>query len=436
MMAVIGALFAGCSDDDAEMPANPSEPVAVKEASSDIIYEVNPRFYGTSGCLAAVSADLDRIASTGANILWVMPINEPGVENAIGSPYCVKDFKAVNPNYGTLDDVKALVNNAHAKGMKVLFDWVANHTSWDCQWITDHKDWYVQDEDGNIISPSGTNWTDVAELNYDNADMRAAMIDAMVYWIDAAGIDGYRCDHVDGVPVDFWTEAITALRAKRSDFFMLAESSDTSYFEAGFDMNYGWSFASALTNLFNGKTTPSGFFSESSNEINGLPEGKQVMRYAINHDTAAESSVNSLYGGDAAEEAAMVLAMMLDGVPMFYSAQEIDYTGTLGFFDYSTRTFDSAKNATLARLANAYKATRSQRGGELRTYQAGKAVMFVRAVGESRVLVIVNPTSSDVTVKTPIDMASLTVTDALDGSTLTVPVSVALGAYGYMIYYK
>lgn len=436
MMAVAGTLFTGCSDDEVTMPADPSEPVAVKEASNDIIYEVNPRFYGTSGCLAAVNADLDRIASTGADILWIMPVNEPGVEKSVGSPYCVKDFKAVNPKYGTLEDLKALVNNAHGKGMKVILDWIANHTSWDCSWITDHKDWYVQDAAGNIISPAGTNWTDVAELNYDNADMRAAMIEAMTYWVDAVGIDGYRFDHVDGVPVDFWVDAIDALRAKRSDLFMLAESSDPAYFAADFDMNYGWSFSSALTGLFNGKTTPEKFFSESNKEIAAIPEGKQVMRYAINHDTAAESSVNALYGGADAEEAAMVLAMMLDGTPMFYSAQEIDYSGTLSFFDYSSKTFNADKTAALSRMAKAYRATRSQRCGELRTYKAGKAVMFVRAVGDSRVLVIVNPTSSDITVKTPIDMAMSTVTDAIEGSTVELPVSVDLGAYGYSVYYK
>lgn len=436
MMAVAGTLFTGCSDDDAEMPANPTEPVAVKEASTDVIYEVNPRYYGQSGCLAAVTADLDRIAATGANVLWVMPIMEPGEVNAIGSPYCVKDFKGVNAKFGTLDDVKALVDAAHAKGMKVLFDWVANHTAWDCQWITDHKDWYTQDASGNIISPPNTNWTDVAELNYDNTEMRAAMIDAMVYWIDAAGIDGYRCDNVDGVPVDFWEEAIDALRAKRSDFYMLAESSDNNYFAAGFDMKYGWSFASALTDLFNGKASPEKFLNTSIEEINSLPEGKDVMRYAINHDTAAEKSVAALYGNDKAEEAAMVLAMMLDGTPMIYSAQEISYTGTLDFFNYSTKTFDADKNATLARLSEAYRTTQSQRGGELWTYQAGKAVMFARAAGASRVLVIVNPTSSDITVKTPIEMAMTTMTNAVDGSATTLPVAVELGAYEYLVYYK
>lgn len=436
MMAVAGTLLTGCSDDDAKMPANPTEPVAVKDASNDIIYEVNPRYYGQSNCLAAVSADLDRIAATGANVLWIMPIFEPGIQDAIGSPYCVKNFKAVNPQFGTLEEAKALVEKAHSKGMTVLFDWVANHTSWDCQWITDHKDWYTQDASGNIVSPPNTNWTDVAELNYNNAEMRAAMIDAMVYWIDAAGIDGYRCDNVDGVPVDFWKEAIDALRAKRSDFYMLAESADNNYFAAGFDMKYGWSFGPALSDLFNGKASPEKFVKTSLDEINSLPEGKKVMRYAINHDTAAEKSVAALYGNDKAEEAAMALAMMLDGTPMIYSAQEIDYTGTIDFFGYSSKTFSSEKNATLARLSEAYRATQSQRCGELWTYQAGKAVMFARALGSSRVLVIVNPTSSDITVKTPIEMAMTTMTNAIDGSVASLPVAIELGAYEYRIYYK
>lgn len=432
-MAIAGTMFAGCSD-DAEMPANPDRPVAVKEATNDIIYEVNPRFYGSENCLAKVNASLDAIRNTGANILWVMPVNDPGVLNSIGSPYCVKDFKGINARYGTMADFKSLVDNAHGKGMKVILDWVANHTAWDCPWIVDHKDWYTQDSDGNIVSPSG--WTDVAELNYDNADMRAEMLSSMSYWIDNTGIDGFRFDHVEGVPVDFWIDAIAKLRAAHPDLIMLAETSDLEYFAADFDINYGWNFGTNLTKLFNASLTPANFFSESQRDIAALPTGKKAMRYAVNHDVAAESSISSLYGSEKGVEAAYVLAMMLDGIPMIYSSQEIDdYSGTVSFFDYGAKTFNADKNAWYAKMADIYKVTQPHRCGELRTYQSGKAAMFARAVGDSRLLVIVNPTASAISVKTPIDIAGQVVVDAFSNQQISLPVSITLDGYGYAIYY-
>lgn len=435
-IAAAGTLFQGCSDDDQKMPANPDAPVAVTDATDDIIYEVNPRFYGSSDCLKAVNNDLDNIAATGANVIWLMPVNTPGQLNSVGSPYCVSDFKGVNPKFGSLDDLKNLVANAHSRGMKVILDWIANHTAWDCAWIEDHKDWYTQDGAGNIISPAGTSWTDVADLNYDNSAMRQAMIDAMTYWVTAADIDGYRCDHVDGVPVDFWTDAIKALREKKADFFMLAESSDPAYFDAGFDMNYGWNFSSKISDFFNGKINASKLIEESAKDINALPDGRRSLRYALNHDVAAEKSASALYGSDDAMMAAQVVAAMLDASPMVYSGQVVDYSGTLSFFDYSAKTFNQAKINELKAIAAAYKATRAQRCGQIINYQAGNALMFGRAVADSQVLVIVNPTNKALTVKTPIALAASSMTDALTGQSTVLPVAVELQPYDYLIYYK
>ncbi|MCD7970216.1 MAG: hypothetical protein LUF87_07675 [Alistipes sp.] len=182
---------------DIDDPENPTV-IVPEEIDRVVIYEAYPGMFGTSNTLTAISGQLDNIKSLGVNILWLMPIYEQGVYKGIGSPYCVKDYKAVNPNYGTLDDLKSLVSAAHGKGMRVILDWVANHTSWDNAWITDHPDWYTQNSDGEIISPPGFDWPDVADLNYDNADMRAAMLDAMKYWVTEADVDGYRCDYAEG----------------------------------------------------------------------------------------------------------------------------------------------------------------------------------------------------------------------------------------------
>lgn len=433
-VAMSGALLlGGCSDDDAVMPANPDKPVAVTDATSEIIYEVNPRLYGTSECFKGITAALNDIQATGTTVLWIMPINTPGELNAVGSPYCVRDYKGINPAYGTAADFQALVNQAHSMGMTVILDWIANHTSWDNAWITEHPEWYVRDAEGNV-QPTES-WADVAQLDWTNTDMQAAMIEAMVYWVDTYGIDGFRCDYADGVPNEFWATANATLKSHNVKL-MLAESSDTSKLDAGFDMIYGWNFGSSLQKLFSGKLTPTKFFEESAKEIAGVTTGKQVMRFAINHDTASESSANSLYGGAEGMEAAQVIAMMLDGTPMVYDALRLDYTGTINFFNYSTGSFNADKTARLGALAQAFAATQEQRCGQLATYQAGKAVVFSRSVGDKTVLVMVNPTGSELTVKTPISMAGVSMTDALNNAPATLPATVTLGAYGYAIYYK
>lgn len=432
-LGLVGTLFVGC-DDEATMPANPTIPVATEPGNEMVIYEANPRFFATENCLDALTARLDDIKALGTNVLWVMPINDPGVKDAIGSPYCVKDFKGINAKYGTIADFKELVDAAHAKGMKVILDWIANHTAWDCVWIDGHKDWYTQDASGNIVSPSG--WNDVAELNFDNKDMRAAMIDAMAYWVRETGIDGYRCDHVDGVPHDFWTDAIAQLRAINPDLLMLAESSDVSYFECGFDMNYGWTYASKLKDLFGGKLTPAKFFDESKKELAKLPEGKKVMRYAINHDVAAENTVASLYGSVEGELAAFVITAMLDGVPMLYSSQETPYTGTLSFFNYNVLDWNSGNAEAYKAVMAAYAQSKDVRGGALYTYENGKVVSFARVSGEHALIVMVNTTKNTATAKTPISMAGSTVTDLITGTQESLPMSVDLDGYGYRIWMK
>ncbi|MDO4320339.1 MAG: alpha-amylase family glycosyl hydrolase [Bacteroidales bacterium] len=434
----VGALaLTGCSSDDPVMPDNPViKPGDVRtDVNTMMIHETNPRMYGTDGArLTALTSQLDEIARMGCNVLWVMPVNDPGQDRAIGSPYCIRDFKAVDPHLGSMADFKALVDAAHARGMRVILDWIANHTAWDCAWIS-NTSWYETDAAGNIISPSG--WTDVAELNYDNSEMRAAMIDAMLYWIREAGIDGFRCDHVDGVPHDFWAEAITAVRAALPGALMLAESSDKAVFDDGFDMMYGWAYSSNLQKLYAGKLNAAKFVAESINELTGVPEGKLVMRYAANHDIVAENTVAQLYGNAAAIGGAYALTVMLDeGVPMFYTSQMIDYTGTKSFFNYGAETFDKSKTDALAHIASAYAATVKARAGKLKVYQTGDAVTLSRSHDGSHMLVIVNPTGKDITVKTPIEMAGLSLTDSDNGATVTVPSTITLGAYEYLIYYN
>src|SRR2546423_8521110 len=211
-----------------------------------VIYEVNLRQYTPEGTLAAFQRHLPRLKNLGVDILWLMPVQPIGKKNrkgALGSYYSIADYTAVNPELGTKADFRSLVNAAHKQGMKVILDWVPNHTSFDHTWIAAHKNWYVTRPDGTIINARDneghdTDWTDVAELNYDNADMRRAMIGDMRWWLDSTGIDGFRADVAGGVPTDFWIAARKALKSSRPDLFMLAEAEDPRI-HAAFDMTYG-----------------------------------------------------------------------------------------------------------------------------------------------------------------------------------------------------
>ncbi|MBS1563463.1 MAG: alpha-amylase, partial [Bacteroidetes bacterium] len=206
------------------------------------MYQVNIRAFSSSGDFKGVQQRLDSIGALGVNTLYLLPVYPVGQVKTVNSPYCVKDYLSVNSEFGSLDDLRTLVAEAHKRHMAVLFDWVANHTSWDNAWIA-NKSWYQQDAGGNIISPLNTGWNDVAALNYNNQDMRKAMIKAMKYWVFTANIDGFRCDAADFVPADFWKQALDSLKAISSHKLLLyAEGTAKQEFTAGFQLQYGMGF--------------------------------------------------------------------------------------------------------------------------------------------------------------------------------------------------
>jgi glycosidase len=209
------------------------------------LYEVNVRQYTSSGTFADFETHLDRLEDLGVGILWFMPIHPIGLQNrlgSLGSYYSVRDYYGVNPEFGTLDDFIALVDSIHERGMYVLMDWVGNHTSWDNSLTLTHPEWYVKDDNGNFVPPPGTNWSDVIQLDYSKQGLRDYMIDAMKFWLDTADVDGFRCDAVSFMPLDFWTTAIAELKNVKPGIFILAEDSGTQYHTAGFDMTYAWEY--------------------------------------------------------------------------------------------------------------------------------------------------------------------------------------------------
>src|SRR4030042_312847 len=182
----------------------------VPDAQDAVIYQVNMRCFSSTGNFQGVIDRLDNIEALGVNVIYLMPFYPVGTLKAFNSPYCIKDLYSVATEFGTLADLRNLVDEAHDRGMAVMIDWVANQTSWDHPWITDHPDWYLQDGDGNILQ--FRSYSDVAALDFSNTSMRAEMINAMRYWVFTANIDGFRCDVADNPPIDYWQEAITSLR--------------------------------------------------------------------------------------------------------------------------------------------------------------------------------------------------------------------------------
>lgn len=430
----IAPMLGACSSDSMEMPAGPELPVTGPEVSTSVIYQANPRFFASGGCLKALTSQLDDIADMGTDVLWVMPVQQPGVLNAIGSPYCISDFKSINSRYGDMNDFRNLVEAAHAKGMKVILDWVANHTSWDNIWITEHPEYYAKDSEGNIVQAS--TWPDVAQLDYSQESTRAAMTDAMRYWVETAGIDGFRCDYAEGVPHDYWQSVISTLRGIRADLLILAESRDKSFYDDGFDMIYDWEFAPALQGAFNGGK-PSDLFSKATETWKDVPEGKQLLRYAFNHDFAAENAIDTTYGSEGGTMGAYVLAAMLHGTPMIYSSMDAEgVTGKQSFFTYHKLNWSADRRAEFKRINNIYKTTAEVRRGELTTYNDANVAVFTRTTAEHTLLVMVNTTASEQTVKTPIVLAGEAAENLKDGGSATLGTTETIEPYGYRVYLK
>jgi alpha-amylase len=308
-----------------------------------VLYEVNVRQITPEGTFKAFSEHLPRLHDMGVDILWLMPIHPVSKKNRkgkLGSNYAVADYKAVNPEFGTMQDFKELVKKAHDLGMHLIIDWVPNHTGWDHPWITQHPEWYTRDSLGNVVDPinpetgESWGWTDVADLNYDNAEMRKAMIEAMSFWVKEADIDGFRCDVAHGVPLDFWVETNTALNGIKP-LFMLAEAEIPDLRnKGGFLADYSWKFKD-LTNAI-AKGEKKAF---DINEYLALDQAAYQHGYHIyfttNHDENSWAGTEFERLGDG-HQAFAVLCATIDGMPLIYNGQETATNKRLRFFEKDT----------------------------------------------------------------------------------------------------
>ena len=418
-----------------------SESFVTPDPADVVMYQVNPRVFAPSNSLQAVLARIDSIEDLGINMIWIMPIYPIGEEKTKNSPYSVRDYKAVAPEFGTVDDLKMLVESCHERGIGVILDWVANHTAWDNVWLKEHPDWYTHDSVGNIIYPPGTDWTDVADLNYDNKEMRAAMIDAMKFWVDSVGIDGFRCDVADQVPVDFWTEAIKTLRtaAKPRGLIMLAEGANPDNFKAGFDMNYAWDFMGAIAEVMKDKAKVNKLIESDKKEYTDLDRGKFKMRFTTNHDESTKASPVQLYGGPKASMAAFVATTMLHGGMMVYGSQEVGYPETINFFHYVPVNWNANPSMReeykkLISIYNEHPALRSS--GKVIPYDddENNILCVDRVLNNDNVLVLVNVRDTPHNINLPGMWANRTAYDLIREEEVALGNRITLQPYQYDLF--
>ncbi|WEK36991.1 MAG: alpha-amylase family glycosyl hydrolase [Candidatus Pseudobacter hemicellulosilyticus] len=443
-------LLLGCSKDS---PAPFEPPVdngpeqygtpfaRVPDPEDASIYQVNLRAFSKEANFKGVQDRLDAIRALGVNVLYLMPVFPVGTVNSVNSPYCVKDYRSVNPEFGNLDGLRSLVAAAHDRGMSVIMDWVANHTAWDHPW-TSNKSWYQQDAGGKIISPPGTGWNDVAQLNFNNADMRLAMISAMKYWVYTANIDGYRCDAADFVPAGFWKQAIDSLRAIRTHKLLLfAEGSRKDHFSSGFQLMYGMGFYYNLVNNVYGKDGPvSTIDSVNRVEYSNATASSRIVRYISNHDVNnSDGTPLELLGGQEGSVAAFVVSAYLNSVPMIYNGQEVGCPVRLNYFNSSTQVdwdLHPELKAEYKKIMDLRNNSLALRRGTLTIYPQPDVAVFLRKQEAEQVLVMVNLRRHAATAEIPAALAGSQWRLAFGGAAAMLPQQVSLPAYGYQVWKK
>ena len=387
------------------------------------IYQVHIRPHSAAGNLASVTADLDRIKSLGINVLYLMPIYPYGTDSrSSNSPYCIKDYKSVGSEYGTLSDMRNLVAAAHTKGMAVMLDIAVNGTSWDHPWTISHPEYYMRT--GTAINQLA-NFSDIAALDLNNSGLRAAMKDAMRYWVFAANIDGYRCDFANNPPLDFWTEIISNLRGITShNLLMLAEGDRLQNFQAGFDMNFGdkW-FYDALKNVAGGGPVSTRFQTTNDMEYTFATGNQQEVRWTANHDSENNSDTApfTVFKSNAGVVANFLVSGYMKGVPFLTSGQEVAFNQVIPWPYTSVKINWSNTAATpeFAKILNYRNSSAAIRRGVMTPYASDDICAFTKTLGSEKVIVMTNLRNASKTFVIPAGLAG-TYKDAYTGTTVTL----------------
>lgn len=404
------------------------EPVSNLAMEKAVIYEANIRQYSPEGTFDAFTAEIPQLKDLGVKVIWLMPIHPVSMKKRkatgdlsvedikdpeerkkyLGSYYAVSDYTAVNPDFGTKEDLDELVKTAHDNGMYVILDWVANHTGWDHKWLEEHPEYYTQNEAGEPVDPlnpetgESWGWTDVADLNYENKELWKAMTNDMKYWVKEHNIDGFRADVAGEVPTEFWDQAVKQLKEIKP-VFMLAESEEKELFHNSFDMGYNWEGHHLMNQIAQGKASVKAW-DEYMKKIDTTYQGDDyLMNFVTNHDENSWNGTVFERMGDASE-AMVALTYTIPGVPLIYSGQEYDMDKRLKFFEKDTIPKTKGKMwpilEKLGELKNTNKALHGAKEAaeykRLTTSADQKVLAFERSKDGSRVVYVANLSSKPV----------------------------------------
>lgn len=406
------------------------------------IYEVNIRQYTEEGTFKAFEEHLPRLKELGVDILWLMPVHPIGEKNRkgeMGSYYSVKDYKDVNPNFGTKEDFRDLVKAAHEQGMYLILDWVANHSSWDNPLIEEHPDWYSKDSTGAMVSPY--DWSDVADLDYSNEGLRDYMSGALTYWVEEFDIDGYRCDVAGMVPVDFWERAVADMYEIKPVFMLAEDEGELPLLDSAFHMHYGWEFHHHMNSVAQGKETVKAFYTYFDKVKNQLEADDIKMNFLTNHDENSWNGTINERLGDA-QKAMAVVAWTVPGMPLIYSGQEIGLDKRLEFFtkdpiewkDSPMEDFYTSLNELKAENQALYS---GEFGGEMKILKSDlpeDTFVFKRIKGNNEVLVVTNLTPTEKNFSVP--ELDGTYTEYFSTKEAAIDGSFTLPGWGYKVFIK
>lgn len=419
------------------------EPAWVQDA---VVYEVFIPDASKEGTFRGLIDRLDEIEEMGVTTLWLMPIHPIGEERrkeefgALGSPYSITDYYAVNPKYGTKEDFRALVDSAHARDMHVILDLVANHTAWDHPWLDENPDMYTPGPINGFTVPvmngDTTDWTDVVDLNYENPQTRQSMIDIMQYWVREFGVDGYRCDVAGAVPMDFWNAAIDSVE-KIKPVLMLAEDAQPEMHEVGFDYTYAWPYYGRLKQVWE-KGLPVGSLAvQVDTTVDDLPRAAQRLRFTTNHDESMwDATPPELFGGLKGSKAAFVLTTTMPGVPLVYNGQELGVADTVSFFARTPYDWDQDAPITdfYRNYLNLYRNSPVLHEGSLDVHRPGQdVVIYSRKTQDAEMLMAVHVRDDTVNVSLPSAYKEASLVNVRTGASVTRD-TLDLGAYGYRLF--
>jgi glycosidase len=432
----------------AEPDYTPRDPVEITNAAwtaDAVLYQLNTRQFTPEGTFAAAQAHLPRLAAMGVDMIWLMPIHPIGEANrkgSLGSPYAVRDYRAVNPELGTEAEFRAFVDEAHRLGLKVILDWVANHSAYDNPLTQSHPEWYTRTPEGALTPPAGTDWSDVADFDYSQPDLRRYMTESLVYWVREFGIDGYRADVAGYVPTDFWETARAELD-KVKPVFMLAEWEQRDLHARAFDATYGWGWKEAMQRLVKsgeGAEPIRGYYAGQSET---WPHAAMRMVYTENHDQNSWDGVAATIYGPA-YEAAIALSFFGSGLPLVYNGQEADNDRQLAFFERDPIVWREGQHAALfaklIALKTEMRALHNGRFGaamvEVPTSAPADVYAFTRGQAGEQVFAVFNLSPRPHSIAFAHARHHGTYTDALTGAAVTFAggETLDLAPWGYRIF--